>query len=105
MDKWNEYLNNSTDIPKTLDIDLDAIKLLKDGIQNIICEYHPGRLIYRIDKRVMVFGVEGIRLESICKLINFGNTTIKGTHTFTKAFAEFETNIDDYIDRYMTIGI
>lgn len=105
-DLWNTYLNTSEDIPRVYDtLNLDVNSLIKAGIQNIICERHSTTLVYRIDKRQQVFGLRNINIETICKLINYGNQSINGTYFFTNVFKEIQDNIDEYIDRYIIIGI
>jgi hypothetical protein len=103
---WNTYLNTSEDIPRVYDtLNLDVNTLIKTGIQNIVCERHSTTIVYKIDRRQQVFGLKNMSIESVCKLINYGNQSIDGTYFFTNVFKEIQDNIDDYIDRYIIVGI
>lgn len=102
--RWDKYLNETETIKKIYDITLSSEKILKDGIESLVCDRFPQCLVIHIDRTQLVFGLYYTKLESLCKLINYGNSQISGYPILSEVFQEFVDNIDTYIDRYVYVG-
>mgnify|MGYP003296518528 CR=1 FL=1 len=105
LEKWDEYLNTSDDIPRLYNIPLSSKKILTEGIDNLTYHTLPQKYVIQIDSNKLVFGLNLTKLESICKLINYGNSSMTGYPIFTELFSEIEENFSQYIDRYVYGGL
>ena len=103
--KWDEYLNNAEEFKTIYSKPISSKEILTNGINNLVCDTPPLKLIIHINRNMFVSGLDRVKLETICKLINYGNTSITGYPILLNLFKEVESNIDNYIDMYVHGGI
>jgi len=105
LQKWDDYLN-SGEAFEIINVNRVSSKdIVMNGIRNIVYELSPYTLTVCIDRNQKVFGFNNVKLETVCKLINYGNTSISGYPLFSEEFNEVSENIGTYIDRYVSMGI
>jgi hypothetical protein len=105
LQKWDDYLN-SGEAFEIINVNRVSSKdIVMTGIRNIVYELSPYTLTVHIDQNQKVFGFNNVKLETVCKLINYGNTSISGYPLFSEEFNEVSENIGTYIDRYVSMGI
>jgi hypothetical protein len=46
-------------------------------------------------------GLDRVRIETLCRLINYGNSSVKGYPIFTDTFNQVALNIKLYVDEYL----
>ncbi len=98
---WDIYLNQEPSYKSIYLKKISTFDILMIGIRNLVCDDIPGKLIIKIDPNQYVPGLDRIRINSICKLITYGNTSIKGYPIILDILNEIADNIDNYIEQYM----
>lgn len=96
---WDKYFNEqfSTLYGK----EISSKDIIKIGVRNLVCMYANSAIIIRISPNIFMPGLDRVKVESLCKLINYGNTTISAVPIFTNAFDHVADNIDEYVEMYM----
>lgn len=99
LTSWDKYFNEqfSTIYAKKI----SSEEIIKMGVQNLICNFASASIIIRISPNVYMPGFDRVKVESLCKLINYGNTTIPPVPIFTDTFNTVADNIEDYVRWYM----
>lgn len=97
---WDEYLNKEGTLDFTTRKSITAKELIEQGADNFIIKDVPNKFIIQINNNINVNGLKSTKLETLCRLINFGNTSIKGYPIFTDTFHNVEEHIDDYVEIY-----
>jgi hypothetical protein len=105
LDKWDDYLNSGETFEVINVKRVSSREILLSGIRGIVYELSPYTLTIHIDRNQKVFGLNNVKLETVCKLINYGNTSISGYPLFSEVFSGVRDNIGTYIDRYVSMGI
>lgn len=78
------------DVRKAILISLNTLKYRK--IKNVY--------IIDIGKDIL-FPNYQVKLETVCKLLNYGNTQIKGYPIFTNVFNDIRQNLESYYQQYL----
>lgn len=97
LDKYIE--ENFTHLYKKPVTSMDIIKY---GLDEMYCDNSSSKLIIQISKNKFVPGMDRVRIESACKLINYGNKSVPGYPIFTNEFTHIANNISMYVDKYFT---
>lgn len=97
---WDEFFESSADYNSIGDNKISTLAILQSGLKNLICQDLPDKLIIRINPNQFVIGLDRVKVDQVCRLINFGNTSIKGYPIFTELFNEIVENINEYVDEY-----
>lgn len=90
FEKSNPYDKNKFDVRKAVVISLNNLQI--NRIKNVY--------IIRISDNV-VFPGYNVKLSTICKLLNYGNTNIKGYPIYTQAFDNVRLNLKKYYQQYI----
>ena len=78
---------------------IDIRKVLQIAIKNMHCrKILQGWEIY-IDNAV-VYPKTAYRIVTLCKLINYGTLSVKGSNIFTNVFKRVSANLTKYFDMY-----
>lgn len=101
LKRWDKFFEESDEYKSIYRKKILTKDILIVGIRNLICRKFPQKLIIHINNNLFVPGLDRVRIETVCKLINFGNTEIKGYPIFTEVFGEVADNIHDYINEYL----
>lgn len=103
-DSLDEYISNNLSVTRSeelenylssnFNIKTPVRKIFKIAVDNLKTVTNYSKLIFRIDKFIMV---DNIRLNSIIKLITYGNLEIKPYNIWTESFEYIKSNIDEII--------
>lgn len=98
---WDEFFNNNPVYISIYKKRISTRDIIIAGANNLDYIKSESNFIITINNNVFTPGLDRIKLQSICKLINFGNLDIKGYPIFTGTFDYFAESIQDYVDRYL----
>lgn len=98
--KLNEYLNNNPVYKNIYNKHIDAKKIIIEAANSLQFNQNSSNYIIYINPNIYAHGLDRVKLNSLCKLINFGNVEITGYSIFTDIFKYFADNIQDYLDLY-----
>lgn len=103
-DSLDEYISNNLSVTRSeelenylssnFNIKTPIRKIFKIAVDNLKTVTNYSKLTFRIDKFIMV---DDIRLNSIIKLITYGNLEIKPYNIWTESFEYIKSNIDEII--------
>lgn len=103
-DSLDEYISNNLSVTRSeelenylssnFNIKTPVRKIFKIAVDNLKTVTNYSKLTFRIDKFIMV---DDIRLNSIIKLITYGNLEIKPYNIWTESFEYIKSNIDEII--------
>jgi hypothetical protein len=98
--RWNDYLNSGEVIEFTSRKNILAKEVIYLGADNLVVSELPNKFIISINNKKFVNGLKMVKIDTLCKLINYGNASIKGYPIFSDVFNEVANNIDMYIEVY-----
>lgn len=81
---------------------VSSMDIIQQGLNEMYCDDSSSKLIIQISKNKFVPGMDRVRIESACKLINYGNKSVPGYPIFTNEFTHIANNISMYVDKYFT---
>lgn len=76
-------------------------QIIYAGLKELICDDDSSKLIIKISTHNFMQGLDRARIETLCRLINFGNASVKGYPIFTDTFKSIAEDIDIYIEMYL----
>ena len=97
---WDKYLNENNVYKSIYKKQINTQDIIIAGAMNLDFSKSESNFMIYINRNIFTPGLDRIKLESICKLINFGDLGIKGYPIFTNTFDYFAESIQDYIDSY-----
>ena len=98
---WDEFLNSYPEYKSIYKKRISALDVITAGAMNLDYSSSASNIYIFINRNIFMPGLDRIKVESICKLINFGNQESSGYPIFTNTFEYFAKNISTYIDRYL----
>ena len=98
---WDKYLNENNVYKSIYKKQINTRDIIVAGAMNLDFSKSESNFMIYINRNIFTPGLDRIKLESICKLINFGDLRIKGYPIFTDTFDYFAESIQDYIDSYL----
>ena len=103
-DSLDEYISNNLSVTRSeelenylssnFNIKTPIRKIFKIAVDNLKTVTNYSKLTFRIDKFIMV---DNIRLNSIIKLITYGNLEIKPYNIWAESFEYIKNNMDEII--------
>lgn len=99
--KWDLYFNNNSHFRSIYKKKLSTKDFIIAGAINLDYIKSESSFIIRINNNYYTPGLDRVKLMSICKLINFGNTEVNGYPIFTDTFEYFAQNIQAYVEEYI----
>lgn len=99
--KWDEYLNSSNEFVSIYKKRLSAADIITAGAMNLMFIEYQNKYSIQINPSKLVPGLDRVKLQTICKLINFGNRAQASYPLFTDSFEYFAENIQTYVDRWV----
>lgn len=78
-----------------------CIDIINAGLNELTYDFDNTKFTIRISNHKFMQGLDRIRIETLCKLINYGTASIKGYPIFTDSFNQIAENIDIYIESYL----
>ena len=103
LEKWDKYFNSENVYKSIYKKKISTRDLIVAGISNLYYQTSEDGFWISINPNKLTPGLDRIKLETICKTINFGNQQITGYPIFTNTFQEVADNITTYVEKYMKI--
>lgn len=98
----NNYINNEIIAFKSIyRKHISAQEIILLGLQHLKVSESPTNILISINSNIFIPGYDRIKLLDACKLINYGNSEIKGYPIFTNTFTKIVNEIDDYYNEYL----
>jgi len=99
--KWDAFFEQDTTFPKLSEkTKISTSNLLLFGIRNIVYQLMPSKICIRIKQNTFAPNFNQVQIETLCKLIEFGNQEISGSYIFTPVLSAVAENINDYVQRF-----
>lgn len=102
--QWNKFFEESDEYVSISKTPIKTDKILLAGIKAYYSIHVPGKVIVCMRKNQFVPGLDRVKLDVVCRLINFGNNEISGYPIFTTTLQYFVDNINKYVDDYALKG-
>ena len=99
IDAWNRYINENIKLFSRQDDYIDAKEILYRGANSLIYEESSNKFIIKIDEKQKINNVL-LSVYNFCKLINYGNLSMRGANIFTNIFDNTKKDLDKLIDLY-----
>lgn len=96
---WNKYINEYIKSFSRIEDFIDVEDILTEGVENIIYKESTKDFTIKIKENHYIKNVL-LDIESFCKLINYGNLMMQGTHIFTDVFNDTKKDLDKLIELY-----
>lgn len=100
LKNWDEFLNSSDEFVNIYGTKISSQKILLTGISNLILKKLPTSMEIFINKNVFVPGLDRVKLDTVCRLITFGNQSVSGYPVLLDTFQHFVDNISYYVTLY-----
>jgi hypothetical protein len=81
---------------------ISSHNIVQQGLSNLIVSSDVDSYSIHINDSIFFDSVEGIKLSSMCKLINYGTLSVKGYPIITELFTYYANNIDNLLKYYYT---
>jgi hypothetical protein len=98
--KWDLFFNDNNEFKSIYKKRIQTRDFIIAGAVNLTYTKSEVSFIIRINNNIYTPGLDRIKLISICKLINFGNSEIGGYPIFTNTMNHFAENIQYYVEEY-----
>ena len=99
LERWDEFISLNIDMFSYSLKRIDAYDILTEGIKNIQYIETPSEFIIQIDEKKYIYGVY-VSISDMCKLINYGNLTMRGLYIFSIIFNDTERSLKKLEDLY-----
>ena len=81
---------------------ISSHNIVQVGLSNLIVSSDVDSYYIHINDSIFFDSTEGIKLSSMCKLINYGTLSVKGYPIITELFTYYANNIDNLLKYYYT---
>ena len=98
--KMDEYLH-SLDFMASHKDDT-SYKILQKGLQSLQVSSGTDSYIIRVNDSIYYDFATGVKLSTVCKLINYGTISVQGYPIYQKLFTHFAENLGDLVKYYYT---
>lgn len=97
---WDKFLNESDEFVSIYNQNISSEKILRLGVNSLAVRKIPGRMEIYLMKNKFVPGLDRVRVDTACRLITFGNQSIRGYPVLLTTLQHFSDSINYYIDLY-----
>lgn len=101
LEKFTIFLTSDRSPVTVINKSFTVDHLILQGAKHLVVDSVSTGYSIHVDDNVFATGLDVTRLNTACKLINFGNTQIEGYPIFTNTFDYFSENLSSYVDRYI----
>ncbi len=101
LKNWDKFFEESKDYKSLYNKKISTQEILLHGIKTLVCDKIPGKLIIRLNNNQFVPGLDRVRVDTVIRLITFGNTLIQGYPLLLDVLDEVAENINDYTSMYL----
>lgn len=98
--RWDEFISTSTEYSSLYSNPVKAVVILQTSLQSLQVDKLPHKLIIKFNKNQFMPGMDRVKVDTLCRLITFGNGSIKGYPLIKDILQEFADNMEDYVDIY-----
>lgn len=98
---WDKFFEESTEYNSLYGAKISTYNILMSSIKCLTCLDTPDKIIIQLNPNQFVPGLDRVKVDSVIRLITFGNQSIKGYPIFTDVLQHFADNIGEYIDMYV----
>lgn len=98
--QWDKYLNDVESIESLTNKPISAESILRHGINSLAVKKLPQQLEIFFPNNKFVLGLNRVKLDTMCKLITFGNQEISGYPILLTTLQHFADNINFYVRLY-----
>lgn len=97
---WDRFFDESDEFVSVYGTKISSQYLLRAAASNLILRKLPDSLEIFVNKNLFAPGLDRVKLDTVCRLITFGNQSVKGYPVLLNTFQYFVDNINYYIDLY-----
>lgn len=97
---WNEFIHSDKYKADKRTNNITATQIVVRGANNLVIDEEKDYLVIHIDKYKLVFEFSK-RLFDMCKMINYGNTFVKGYSIFSNTFQDISNNLYKYLEEIL----
>lgn len=101
LENWDNFFNNQSMYKSIYKKKISAIDLISAGASNLDYRISDSKFQILLNPNIYASGLDRIKVDTICRLINYGNRDLAGYPIFTDTFNYFAENIDLYVSRYL----
>ena len=101
LENWDNFFNNQSMYKSIYKKKILTSDIILAGASNLDYVKSESNFWIRINPNIYTPGLDKVKLDVICKLINYGNRDLVGYPIFTDTFEYFAENINEYVDRYL----
>lgn len=101
LENWDKFFNNQSMYKSIYKKKISTSDIILAGASNLDYVKSESNFWIRLNPNIHTPGLDRIKLDLICKLINYGNRDLVGYPIFTDTFEYFAENINEYVDRYL----
>ena len=98
---WDKFFEESTDYNSIYHAKIVTRDILLSGIKCLVCLDTPDKIIILLNPNQFVPGLDRVKVDSIFRLITFGNNSLQGYPIIKDILQRVSDNIGDYINRYV----
>ena len=100
LTRWDEFFNTSKEFTNIYGTPIDSEKILRIAISNLMLRKLPTSIEIFVSRNMFVPGLDRVKLDTVCRLITFGNQSVSGYSILLDTFQHFVDNIDYYVTLY-----
>ena len=100
VSKFDKYLNENSIFETTYLKEISTRNIIEQASNNMEVSESENQYTIQINQNMMVIGLDRVKLTTAFKLINYGNSDIKGYPIFTDIFNMIADNINTYVEIY-----
>ena len=103
LQQLDDFINNTDTLKRLYKSQYSTESILIYAARHLKCNVVHGEITIDLDNNALVPGFDRLKLLTICKLINYGSSEVKGYPIFTNTFNYFRDNITDYVRMYYVV--
>lgn len=97
--QWDKFFSESEEFVSIYG-KISSQHLMRVAISNLMLKKLPDSIEIFVNKNLFAPGLDRVKLDTVCRLITFGNQSVKGYPVLLNTFQYFVDNINYYIDLY-----
>lgn len=101
LQSWDIFLNKQSSYKSIYKKKIIPADIIIAAANNLVIKSSESKYSIMINPNIFTFGLDRVKLSSLCRLINYGNQEIKGYSIFTEVFKHFSDNIESYLTQYL----
>lgn len=103
LKNWDNFFENSDEYSFLYSKPVKALTILQTGVRGLQCHKLPDKLIISFNSNQFMPGFDRVKVDTLCRLITFGNNSLQGYPIIKDVLQEVADNINDYIEQYFGV--